>query len=255
MFLYFTNTSFKFLFYIYFFNLIFVGFYSSLFFSFIITESSSSPFSGQLLATAIQQRSLSTATGGGGFGGSGGGGGGSVINNNANCFYAATAPVTPSANLPLNANATATATLSSLPPAAISPTFIEHKYSANTFKEKFFANLRQQNSNKTKSLKTSNSIKKTEYDDSNETNSLRSLDIVATNEIGIGCGNVINNSDIDGGGGVENEVGVGGEGVNNNNNNSNSNNNINNHQTNMCSTIQQQLSENVKHNLYKKTIN
>lgn len=201
-----------------------------------------------MLATAIQQHTPSNIIGGGGFVGSGGGGGGSVTNN-TNCFYAATAPLMPNANLPSSVNTTATLSTSpSLPPAAISPTFIEHKYSANSFKEKFFANLRQQNLNKIKSLKTSSSIKKIESDGNNEINSFRILDIVATNEIGIGCGNVINSNDVHGGSdGVDNDVNVG-EGVNNNNN-------INNHQTDMCSTIQQQLSENVKHNLYKKTIN
>ncbi|KAM7362075.1 uncharacterized protein ACRADG_012913 isoform 3-T3 [Cochliomyia hominivorax] len=226
------------------------------------TESSSSPFSGQLLATAIQQRNLSTSTNGGSAGSFGvSSGGGNVINNNANCFYAATAPVTPTANLPQNAHATAATTqLPSLPPAAISPTFIEHKYSANTFKEKFFANLRQQNLNKTKTLKTTttssnnNSITKTDCDGKNEINTLkRNLDIVNTNEVGFGCGNNNHNNkdDVEGSGGsysndgLENEVGI----------NLNTNDYHHHQQTDICSTIQQQLTENVKNNLYKKTIN
>lgn len=261
------------------------------FFSFIITESSSSPFSGQLLATAKQQRNLvttsTTATSGNGFGGAGigggnvgvgianvaGGGGGNVVNNNTNCFYAATAPITPTANLPINANSVATAATAVIPLATaatiippataavntttISPTFIEHKYSANTFREKLFANLRQQNLNKlnnnnsnnnnnnVKTLKTNNSITKTECDGNNlndEQNSLRSLN-VATNEIGIGNENFNNNhnGDVEGSGGDDNDDVI--------------NDNVNIHQTTICSTIQQQLTENFKNNLYKKTIN
>lgn len=211
-----------------------------------------------MLATAIQQRSITTANGGGVLGGSGVSGGG-VLNNNNNCFYAATAPLIPTANLPHNTNTTAVGvTTSSVPPTAISPTFIEHKYSANTFKEKFFVNLRQQNpNNKLKPLKTNSinqmsdknaknlnektcsSIKNS--DGSNETISLHNQDVVTTNEkIAISCGNNNNiNSDDNS---VENVVGGG---VNN----------INNNGTDLCSTIQQQLSENVKNNLYKKSIN
>lgn len=233
-----------------------------LFFSFVITESSSSPFSGHLLATAIQQHSPLSFTGesSGGYGGSGGAVGGNVTNN-INCFYAATAPLIPTANLPPGTSTTATALSSlssSLPPAAISPTFIEHKYSANSFKEKFFANLRQQNLNKIKSLRTSSSIKQLECDGGNhEINSLRNLDIAA-GEILMGCGDDVQKYEVDNGGGgsngcdgvsIENDVnvGAGSETLSQNNNTSSQ-------QTEMCSSIQQ-FSENVKNNLYKKTIN
>ena len=214
-----------------------------------------------MLATAIQQRNLTTANGGGVLGGSGVSGGG-VLNTNNNCFYAATAPIIPAANLPHNTNTTTIGltTSTSVPPAAISPTFIEHKYSANTFKEKFFVNLRQQNpNNKLKPLKTNSlnqisdknaknlnertcsSIKNS--DGNNEIMSLRNPDVVATNEdIVISCGNTNNSDDS----GVENIVGGGGGGGVNI---------INNSGTDLCSTIQQQLSENVKNNLYKKSIN
>ncbi|XP_075148022.1 uncharacterized protein LOC142222000 [Haematobia irritans] len=133
------------------------------------TESSSNSFSfsGQLLATAMQQQrclpsSLNAGGGGGAIGGSSVGGGClnvGGVNNNGNCFYAATAPIMQTKSLlPFSSSAS----IGPMPPSplqqppAISPTFIEHKYSEKTFKEKFLANLRQNQQNATNKLKSLN---------------------------------------------------------------------------------------------------
>uniref|UniRef100_A0A1I8QF09 C2H2-type domain-containing protein n=1 Tax=Stomoxys calcitrans TaxID=35570 RepID=A0A1I8QF09_STOCA len=143
------------------------------------TESSSTQFSfsGQLLPTATQQQqrcnvpsSLNAGGVGAGAGAGAGGGSGGCLNaglsNNGNCFYAATAPIMPTKSLLPSFGSSAANNGPQLPtnlqqqqqqhhhqPPAISPTFIEHKYSANTFKEKFLANLRQnQQNNKLKTL-------------------------------------------------------------------------------------------------------
>lgn len=196
-----------------------------------------------MLATAIPNQHLNT------------------ISTN-NCFYAALAPaqVAPptiaSATAAAAAVGSATAAATTCLPA-ISPTFIEHKYSANTFKEKFYANLRQHysssNNNKLKQLKTNN-IVSSPCDNGNKKNAYR------------GKGGMLNSIDRKvvggdgGGGGNSSFTEIGGNSINNDKSNkipTFSNNGItSNGETAIavCS-MKKQLNENVKNNLYKKFIN
>lgn len=213
-----------------------------------------------------QQRCLSMPNGGSGGGACSGG-----VNNNTNCFYAATAPVVPITNIPPTTTNT-TAALGGLSMATtISPTFIEHKYSANTFKEKFFANLRQnhqQNSNsKLKTLKTTfnndtNNLKSTLIDkngsinnNNNDSNNEMSMTAISTSSSSLSeclsknsleCEDIVTTTNInettDGNDDNVNN-GVAGEVV------------VANHRHPDLCSIQQQLTENVKNNFYKKTIN
>ncbi|XP_054746724.1 uncharacterized protein DDB_G0283357 isoform X3 [Anastrepha obliqua] len=121
-------------------------------------------------------------------------------------------------------------------PPIISPTFIEHKYSANTFKEKFLANLRANHSG---AHKSSNSINNNKHSTNNSSS--------ATNNNNNNVTSSVNANAIGNDGGTSGLVG--------------------NHTTSvstmgaavgiddLCS-IQQQLSENYnKNTLYQKTIN
>uniref|UniRef100_A0A1A9UWX0 C2H2-type domain-containing protein n=1 Tax=Glossina austeni TaxID=7395 RepID=A0A1A9UWX0_GLOAU len=210
---------------------------------------SSSPFSGQLLATAIPNQHLNT-----------------IATNN--CFYAALAPaqVAPPTIASATAAAAAAAAVGSATAAAttclpaISPTFIEHKYSANTFKEKFYANLRQHYSssnNKLKQLKTNN-IVSGPCDNGNKKNAYRSKGAVLNS-----IDRKVVDGDGGGGGGGDNSsfTEIGGNSINNDKSNkipTFSNNGItSNGETAIIAvcSIKKQLNENVKNNLYKKFIN
>lgn len=186
-----------------------------------------------------QQRCVSSTAGGGSSGGG-------VGTTSTNCFYAATAPpMQQTSMLPFSSTA---ANGSSFPQQlpAISPTFIEHKYSANTFKEKFFANLRQNQQNVTNKLK---SLNPTLMVDSSKTST-----IADNGSINDDTSNVITKTSLETEEGIdENSCGKDNDGncgssalftmecVNNDN-------------PEKCS-IQQQLNETIKNNLYKKSIN
>lgn len=179
-----------------------------------------------------------------------------------NCFYAARAraqATPPTAISATAASAGATAITTCLP--AISPTFIEHKYSANTFKEKFYANLRQHhnssNNSKLRKLKTINN---------NIVSNCNNNNNICSNNSNKNAyqGKVINGSGlkvVGGGSGNSSVVEVGGNSITKDKNNkipTFSNNCItSNGETTIigvCS-IKKQLNENVKSNLYKKFIN
>ncbi|XP_037884870.1 zinc finger X-linked protein ZXDB-like [Glossina fuscipes] len=104
-----------------------------------IQSCSSSSFGGQLLTTTVIHHQRLT-----------------TIDPN-NCFYAAQAPAVQAAPPTIiTAAATSTdATSARIYPPTISPTFIEHKYSPNSIKEKMFSNLRQHSceGNETKNVK------------------------------------------------------------------------------------------------------
>lgn len=235
--------------------------------------------------TAVASHGSGKGAGGGsgngvGINGGGGGGGGCIVgvNNNANCFYAATAPPMQTATLlPFSSSASSgpLTTLQQPQPPAISPTFIEHKYSANTFKEKFLANLRQNQQNVHNKLKSLNSASlssssstTTQIMDNPESDSgsitSETSNVVTKNSIeteninddnGDNDGNNYNDEDNNDHGDFDNNgsCGVGGgngntEGV------LASLFNLGEGNPEKCS-IQQQLNETMKNNLYKKTIN
>lgn len=114
----------------------------------------------------------------------------------------------------------------------ISPTFIEHKYSANIFKEKFLANLRNNtaaNTNHNKINDNNNNIHNNNIiTHSNVQNGVADNSNGGVIRSGIGAGGLSGGGGSVGGGGVS----VGG----------------------LCS-IQQQFSENFRDNIFKKTIN
>ncbi|XP_017485441.1 PREDICTED: transcription factor mef2A-like [Rhagoletis zephyria] len=122
-------------------------------------------------------------------------------------------------------------------PPIISPTFIEHKYSANTFKEKFLANLR---ANHTSAHKSNNNI-------NGSSNNKQSSDNcnATTNDSNNNNGNNAN--------AVANEAGT--DNLMGNHSSSDSTANATVGIDDLCS-IQQQLSENYnKNTIYQKTIN
>lgn len=217
------------------------------------------------------------------------GGGGCIVgvNNMGNCYYATAAPTMKTANLlPFSSSASNGPLTPPLPPPslqqqqqqqpAISPTFIEHKYSANTFKEKFLANIRQNQHNVTNKLKSLHSSSspmaaimmdtpnsRTITDNDGSINNCETSNVIIKNSLETDVidddvddddhdDNNNNNDDDDGKEGTN----VGGNGevcgvasifatdddVNNGNH------------PEKCS-IQQQLNETIKNNLYKKSIN
>uniref|UniRef100_A0A1A9Z263 C2H2-type domain-containing protein n=1 Tax=Glossina pallidipes TaxID=7398 RepID=A0A1A9Z263_GLOPL len=112
---------------------------------------SSAAFGGQMLTTTVIHHQRLTT----------------IAANN--CFHAAQAPIQAAPATIITAAVPNTdATSARIYPPAISPTFIEHKCSANTMKEKMFSNLRQhysscegskiKNAKPAKALKSSNSI-------------------------------------------------------------------------------------------------
>uniref|UniRef100_A0A1B0FNR4 C2H2-type domain-containing protein n=1 Tax=Glossina morsitans morsitans TaxID=37546 RepID=A0A1B0FNR4_GLOMM len=114
-----------------------------------IQSCSSASFGGQMLTTTVIHHQRLTT----------------IAANN--CFYAAHAPIQAAPPTIITAAAPNTdATSTRIYPPAISPTFIEHKCSANSVKEKMFANLRQhysgcegskiKNAKPTKALKSNN---------------------------------------------------------------------------------------------------
>lgn len=215
------------------------------------------------------------------------GGGGCIVgvNNMGNCYYATTAPtMKTAANLLPFSSSASNGPLTPPPPLqqqqqqqpAISPTFIEHKYSANTFKEKFLANIRQNQQNVTNKLKSLHSSSspmaaimmdtpnsRTITDNDGSINNCETSNVIIKNSLETDVidddvddddhdDNNNNNDDDDGKEGTN----VGGNGevsgvasifaTDNDVNNGN--------HPEKCS-IQQQLNETIKNNLYKKSIN
>lgn len=215
------------------------------------------------------------------------GGGGCIVgvNNMGNCYYATTAPtMKTAANLLPFSSSASNGPLTPPPPLqqqqqqqpAISPTFIEHKYSANTFKEKFLANIRQNQQNVTNKLKSLHSSSspmaaimmdtpnsRTITDNDGSINNCETSNVIIKNSLETDVidddvddddhdDNNNNNDDDDGTEGTN----VGGNGevsgvasifaTDNDVNNGN--------HPEKCS-IQQQLNETIKNNLYKKSIN
>lgn len=216
------------------------------------------------------------------------GGGGCIVgvNNMGNCYYATAAPtMKTAANLLPFSSSASNGPLPPPPPPlqqqpAISPTFIEHKYSANTFKEKFLANIRQNQQNVTNKLKSLHSSSsptaimmdtpnsRTLTDNDGSINNCETSNVIIKNSLEtdvIDDDDVDDDDDDDNNNNNNNDDDDGGKGTNVGGNGDvcgvasifatdDGDDDVNNGNPEKCS-IQQQLNETMKNNLYKKSIN